>query len=236
MSIDFENHLAVTDFMKSLFSNNELTYEEIVGNVLTILNGSVTTTASTQVFALLLLAMHENIQANLFQEINQLWDDKIDGLPLESLKRAYLLDRVVKETLRLFPSVPSVVRKADKKIKLDEKYTIPKGTFVITDIFNLQRDSRIWEHSLEFDPDRFLPERFSERHRGAFLPFWFFSRNCIGQYFSLLSVKLGIAHVVKHFRITNCNYKHVSDINLRTSTFIEPKENCHLEFKIRNKL
>lgn len=220
--------------MSCLLENDKFSYEEIVGNVQTVTNASTTSTASAEVFAFILLAMHEDIQNNLFEEIESLWDKKTDSLPLESIKLASLLDRVIKETLRLFPPVPSLIRRADKTIILSNNHTIPKRANIVIDFFNIHRDRRIWKDSLKFDPDRFLPQRSQEIKRGSFVPFWLFSRNCIGQYFSMLSLKIAIARVVKSFKITGCQYKNVSEIEIRSSALIEPKD-LHLDFILREK-
>lgn len=59
--------------------------------------------------------------------------------------------------------------------------TLPAGTGCVVGAFAMHRAKSVWGPDAgEFDPDRFLPERSLDRHRAAFLPFSYGSRNCIG--------------------------------------------------------
>lgn len=60
-------------------------------------------------------------------------------------------------------------------------YFIPKGTILQLHIFDLHRDPRIYPDPIKFDPDRFLPENYNNRHPFAYLPFSAGPRNCIGK-------------------------------------------------------
>ncbi|KOB58123.1 Uncharacterized protein OBRU01_25527 [Operophtera brumata] len=74
------------------------------------------------------------------------------------------LDRVVKESLRLFPPVPFIIRKVLEDTKLPSGRTMPAGSGIAVSIWGLHRDPKYWGPDAEhFDPDRFLPERVSIR-------------------------------------------------------------------------
>lgn len=56
------------------------------------------------------------------------------------------LESVVKETLRMYPSLPFIERKcvAKKGYKIDEKLTIPHGMQVIIPTYSLHRDLKVF--------------------------------------------------------------------------------------------
>lgn len=128
---------------------------------------------------------------NIFQEaiVNEIETILEDGkiLPdFEKLGEMKLMERVIKESLRLYPSVPTIMRIASGDIKTFTGYTIPKGTNIYIPIFQLHRSPNIWENPDMFDPDRFLPENSSKRHPYSFIPFSAGPRNCIGKLISYL--------------------------------------------------
>ena len=65
------------------------------------------------------------------------------------------LEASIKESLRLYPSVPIFGRKASKDIVVNGT-PVSKGTSVIAFTYKLHRNSKVWEKPNEFLPDRFL--------------------------------------------------------------------------------
>ena len=66
------------------------------------------------------------------------------------------LECCVKESLRLYPSVPVIGRTAEAKIKIDG-YTLDKGESVVVFVTYLHRNPLVWDN-----PNDFMPERFAE--------------------------------------------------------------------------
>ncbi len=95
------------------------------------------------------------------------------------------MDAVIKETLRLCPPVPVVVRKLMQPMELGS-HTVPAGTTVAPCAYLLHHDERIYA-----EPRRFLPERFLERPAGTYtwIPFGGGVRRCLAASFALLEMK-----------------------------------------------
>nr|XP_054759898.1 cytochrome P450 4c3-like [Lytechinus pictus] len=96
---------------------------------------------------------------------------------------------VVKESLRLMPTVPGIVRNLEDDIIVDGK-VVPKGTSIFVNIVGVHRDPEQFPDPARFDPDRFLPDNSAKRHPFAFIPFSAGPRNCIGQRFAMMEVKV----------------------------------------------
>lgn len=114
------------------------------------------------------------------EEIKYSIPNKTDKITFDILNNMKYLERVIKESLRLYPSVPMFGRRTSETVTTYSGYTIPQGTEVMIRVFDMHRDPKIYPDPEKFDPDRFLPERTKERHPFAYLPFSAGPRNCIG--------------------------------------------------------
>ncbi|XP_052127121.1 cytochrome P450 4V2-like, partial [Frankliniella occidentalis] len=109
-------------------------------------------------------------------------------------------ERVIKETLRLFPPVPLTGRQVHRDTEL-ASYKVPAGTTLLLNLFGAHRDPAHWPDPLAFDPDRFLAERSRGRHPCAFLPFSGGARNCMGLQYAMMNMKTFLATVLRELRV-----------------------------------
>ncbi|XP_030835606.1 cytochrome P450 4V2-like [Strongylocentrotus purpuratus] len=158
------------------------------------------TTAAAAGWAILLIGHHPDVQARLHMEIDEVFGDSMRPVTSDDLSRLQYLTCVVKETLRLIPSVPSIFRKLDEDIMLDGK-VVPKETLVALSIYGLHQDPDEFPNPERFDPDRFLPVNAEERHPYAYVPFSAGPRNCIGQKFAMMEDKIILASILRRFSI-----------------------------------
>ena len=95
------------------------------------------------------------------------------------------LDAVVKETLRLRPPVPVVVRNLLEPLRLGG-YELPAGTTVAPCIHLIHRDERHYPEA-----HRFLPERFVGRQPGTYtwIPFGGGTRRCLAASYAEMEMK-----------------------------------------------
>lgn len=96
------------------------------------------TTASTIAYVILMLAMHPDIQEQVFAELRSSYDSPDQETTYEKMLSLHLLDRVVKETTRLFPVVFGFSRTPAVDIQL-KNCVIPKGVSVIMPVYTTHR-------------------------------------------------------------------------------------------------
>lgn len=102
------------------------------------------------------------------------------------------LDAVVKETMRLCPAAPIVVRKLLAPMELGG-YTLPAGTTVAPCVHLVHRREDIYP-----EPLRFRPERFLEQPAGTYtwIPFGGGVRRCLAASYAQLLMKQVISTVI----------------------------------------
>jgi cytochrome P450 len=173
-----------------------LSDEEVCAETLTILLAGHDTTAHTLTWAWYLLTMHPTIQEALATEVRAVVGER--AVTDEDLPRLQLADRVVRETLRLYPAAWWADRIWDEPTELGG-FAIPANTLVVFSTYVTQRDGRYFPDPERFDPDRFLPERAAKMADGAYLPFGAGVHVCIGNTFALMEARLILAAIAQRF-------------------------------------
>nr|CAD7409336.1 unnamed protein product [Timema poppensis] len=141
------------------------------------------------------------------------------------------LEQVIKESLRLYPSVPFYGRYLEDDIII-KNYTIPAGTDVNVVPTHIHRNPRIYPDPEVFNPDRFSKESSQERHPFAYLPFSAGPRNCIGQRFALLEGKNILSTVLRNLRIESLDKPE--DIAVLGELILRPKHELRVKVTLRN--
>lgn len=108
-------------------------------------------------------------------------------------------------------------------------FVIEKGTRVMIPIDAIQSDPAIYEEPDRFDPERFSADELKKRHSLTWLPFGEGPRNCIGQRFGKIQVKVGIVSLLRNFKYTACKKTQVPyKMDLR-SYISDPVDGIFLE-------
>mgnify|MGYP005984116205 CR=1 FL=1 len=63
-----------------------------------------------------------------------------------------------------------------------DSYTVPAGSTFLIAAVHMNKREDIWSDPLTFNPDRFLSQNDTLRHKCAYVPFSYGPRNCIGTY------------------------------------------------------
>ncbi|WJX71515.1 unspecific monooxygenase [Trifolium repens] len=156
------------------------------------------TTALAISWTLMLLAMHEDWQNQLRDEIREVVGDK--QVDINVLAGFTKMKWVMNEALRLYPSAPNVQRQAREDIKFDN-ITIPNGTNMWIDVVAMHHDPSLWgENVNEFRPERFMGDvNGGCNQKLGYLPFGFGGRMCVGRNLSFMEYKIVLTLLLSRF-------------------------------------
>lgn len=207
--------------------------DEIKEEVDTIMFEGHDTTAAGSSFVLCLLGIHQHIQDRVFAELKTIFGDSDREATFADTMEMNYLERVILESLRMYPPVPIIARKIKEDIRLvSEDYTLPAGATVVIATLKIHRREDIYKNPDKFDPDNFLPERTQKRHYYSYIPFSAGPRSCVGRKYAMLKLKVLISTILRNYRIksklTEEDFRLQADIILkRTDGFrieIEPRK------------
>ncbi|NXS60561.1 CP4B1 protein, partial [Brachypteracias leptosomus] len=200
--IQKKRHLDFLDILLSTKDANGvgLSDEDLRAEVDTFMFAGHDTTASGISWLFYCLALHPEYQQRCREEIQEILGDR-DTIEWEDLGKMTYTTMCIKESLRLFPPVPSVSRYLSKPVTFSDGRSLPAGCQVALNIFAIHRNRDVWKDPEIFDPLRFSPENSAQRHSHAFLPFSGGSRNCIGQQFAMNEMKVALALTLLRFEL-----------------------------------
>lgn len=170
---------------------------QLADNLLTFIAAGHETTAKALTWTLYLLARAPEWQERLRDEVSAVAG--AEPIAAAHVARLSLTQRVLKESMRLYPPAPVLTRMAARDVMM-EGVTVPAGTLVVIPIFAVHRHRGLWEDPDRFDPDRFLPEREALHLRTQFMPFGFGPRTCIGMSFAMLEATAILATLLRAAR------------------------------------
>ncbi len=138
------------------------------------------------------------------------WQDKAraqafefgENLAYDDLGKLDVLDKIMKESLRMCPPVPAQPRMAVKDTEV-QGFFIPEGTLVSVPQMANHRDAQCYTHPDTFDPGRFDADRAEDKsHRFAWTPFGGGVHKCIGLYFGQMEIKTILHHLLRGYEWT----------------------------------
>lgn len=201
---------------------DKLPDEEVIGQISTFAFAGTDTTSNALSRTLYLLTQHPEIQNKLREELMEAKRTYGD-VPYDELVELPYLDAVCRETLRLHPPIPILVREAlqDASVPLltpvkgldgreMDSILVPKGTRIFMSLWNANRDVTLWgPDAEEWKPERWLsplPQTLLDaKVPGIYSNLMTFlggGRACIGFKFSQLEMKAVLSVLVSKFRFS----------------------------------
>ncbi|MGB7465261.1 MAG: cytochrome P450 [Candidatus Acidiferrum sp.] len=168
--------------------------------VMTLFLAGHETTAIALSWTCYLLGQHPQVEAKLVEELNAVLGDR-EPTP-EDLPRLRYTEMVLKESMRLYPAVWGVGRKAIADCEIGG-YRVTAGTNIFIFQSLTQRDPRFFPDPNAFDPERWRedPIRSGKIPRFAYFPFGGGPRVCVGAAFAMLEAMLLLAMIQQEFHL-----------------------------------
>ncbi|KDP32012.1 hypothetical protein JCGZ_12473 [Jatropha curcas] len=166
------------------------TDEIIKGLVLNILFAGTDTSSVTLEWAMSNLLNHPSKLRRARDEIdNQIGQDCL--IDESDLSKLPYLQKIILETLRLYPAAPLLVPHMSSDDSTIGGYDVPRGTILLVNAWAIHRDPTQWD-----DPSSYKPERFGngEEENFKLMPFGLGRRSCPGDGLAhrLMGLTLGL--------------------------------------------
>jgi epi-isozizaene 5-monooxygenase len=165
--------------------------------VVAILTPGSETVASTIMWLLQVLAEHPEHADRVRKEVESVTGGR--PVAFEDVRKLRHTNNVVVEAMRLRPAVWILTRRAVTDTSLGD-YRIPAGADIVYSPYAIQRDPHSYAEHLEFDPDRWLPERAKDVPKYAMSPFSVGNRKCPSDHFSMAQLSLITAAIATKYR------------------------------------
>ncbi|HSA75011.1 MAG TPA: cytochrome P450 [Candidatus Nitrosocosmicus sp.] len=210
----------------------KMTDKQLRDEVMTIFLAGHETTANALTWTLYLLSCHPNIEVKILEEIALITNDKEGNnshkeiITVEDLPRLKYTEKVLMESMRLYPPSWAIGRQAVKDYPLNDNYTIPSGAVVIMSQYLMHRDIRYFT-----DPEKFVPERWTSEFktsipRFSYFPFGGGPRSCIGEPLAWSEGIIVLANVINKWKITLGDKK--TNVELQPLVTLRPKNGIRM--------
>jgi cytochrome P450 len=215
------------------------TDKQLRDEVMTIFLAGHETTANALTWTLYLLSCNPKIESKILDEINIINDEKEDDgryrkiITVEDLSRLKYTEKVLMESMRLYPPSWAIGRQTIHDYSLDEKYTIPSGSVIIMSQYLMHHDVRYFS-----DPEKFIPERWSSKFKASmprfsYFPFGGGPRSCIGEPLAWVEGIIVLANVLNNWKIT-LEEENIANIKPQPLVTLRPKNGIRMKISKRS--
>ncbi|XP_055857578.1 cytochrome P450 4d2-like isoform X2 [Episyrphus balteatus] len=224
---DTKQRMAFLDvLLLSTVDGKPLSNTDIREEVDTFMFAGHDTTKSAIGFTLYCISRSPEVQQKLVQEINDVIGLDVDKeITYRHLMDLKYTEKVIKESLRVYPTVPFIGRQTLEDCIINDKF-IPKDTTILIPLVVLMKDPQIFP-----EPEKFLPERQTPDNPYAFLPFSAGPRNCIGQRYAMLEIKAIVTKILRHYELLPFG----APVQPTISVVLNSKNGWQMGFRVRDK-
>mmetsp|Transcript_3109 Transcript_3109/g.6853 ORF Transcript_3109/g.6853 Transcript_3109/m.6853 type:complete len:765 (-) Transcript_3109:54-2348(-) len=192
--------------------------KNLLDEAITLLFAGQDTSAATLSWTLHLLSLHPDKQERVANEVRSvLGNVEIKPVLKCMISQMPYLDAVIKESMRLYPVAPFIVRKltTDITIPIDEELatnqedtkksiSMPASTFACIWIYALHRNPKLWDRPGEFLPERWIDPELRSRdlgqeEYGSYMPFAIGPRNCLGQPLAQVILRILLSRILNKY-------------------------------------
>lgn len=219
--------------------------KDLLDEAITLLFAGQDTSAATLSWTLHLLSLHPQEQQKVVEEVRSVLSSLDEGemVSKNTISQLPYLDAVIKESMRLYPVAPFIVRKLTTDVTIpiesqsveDDATTtskqatsIPESTFACIWIYALQRNPKLWTK-----PDEFIPERWidpdlrsndlGQQEVGSYMPFALGPRNCLGQPIAQVILRVLLARILNKYEVRDPKFDALQRLGEETGEAFDTK-------------
>ena len=175
-----------------------MTDEQVRDEAMTIVLAGQLTTANALGWTWYLLARYPEVETRLHEELDRVLGSR--SPTLADVDALTYTERVVRESLRLYPPAWMTARRAINDYEI-AGYVAPAGSIVMVSQYVMHRDQRYFQEPLEFQPERWTPEFQATLPKYAYFPFGGGPRGCIGEAFAWMEMILVVAALAQQWKL-----------------------------------
>jgi cytochrome P450 len=190
----------LSDFLRAQDEHGgSMTDKQLRDEVMTMLLAGHETTALALSWAWYLLATHPVDQAKLHEELDRVLAGRQPSAA--DVPQLTFTNKVVRETLRLYPPAWVVSRRAAEDVEVGG-YSVPQGANIIVSQWVTHRDERFFPEPAAFRPERWTEDFERGLPKFAYFPFGGGPRSCIGNNFALMEAAVLLAAVAQRYEVS----------------------------------
>ena len=209
--------------------------KDMLDEAITLLFAGQDTSAATLSWTLHLLSLNPEKRQKLEEEVRSVIQTEdsagTNQVTKSMVSKMPYLDAVIKESMRLYPVAPFIVRKLTTDITIPDETgnkkqntSLPESTFACIWIYSLHRNPKLWNRPEDFLPERWIdPELRSkdlgQQEYGAYMPFAIGPRNCLGQPLAHVILRILLARIVNKYTALDLRYEALAALKTEEDTF-----------------
>nr|DAB41814.1 TPA_inf: cytochrome P450 CYP405A16 [Melitaea cinxia] len=156
------------------------------------------TTAMTISHTLYCLAKYPEIQDRVYEEQRCIFYNNLHkNLTNNELYQMKYLEAVIKESIRVLPTVTKIGRQLHNDFTFKDGRVAPAGSSVIIFYEAAFKNPKVFP-----EPEKYIPERFLKPiDKFAFIPFSAGRRSCIGYQFAMVTMKATLSNILRRYEV-----------------------------------
>uniref|UniRef100_A0A1B6L0B6 Cytochrome P450 n=1 Tax=Graphocephala atropunctata TaxID=36148 RepID=A0A1B6L0B6_9HEMI len=210
---------------------------ELSNHAISFFIGGMETSSITASNAVYEMALHQDYQEKVYQELKAAYEKSPD-MDYDTLLSLPYLNQVFEETGRKNHVLYSLPKVCTKYITFEidgNEVDLYPGQLVMVPSVEIQMDPKWFPNPEVFDPERFSEDKRRERPEVTYMPFGEGPRICAGMHFGILQVKVFLSHLIYNYRILPTSNSAARPSYNKHSYFVIPNHNQFVKVERRHK-
>ncbi|KAG8525715.1 Sterol 14-alpha demethylase [Bacidia gigantensis] len=209
------------NFMESSYKDGTpMPDTEIAHMMIALLMAGQHSVSVASSWTMLHLAAQPDIMEELYQEQLHVLGDGSNPLTYEGVQKLTLCSYAIRETLRMHPSIHSIMRKVKNPLPIQgTNWVIPPSHVLLAAPAAMGKSDQYFPNAEKWDPHRWkdiADPKDQEKEKmdygyglvstgadSTYLPFGAGRHRCIGENFANIQLAVVISVMVRHFKLTN---------------------------------